>query len=117
MAVSILGLIFCLVSTPDAMAGQKNTTPPPIDRRILVTAVDVSAQQITITYQRDKSKHVYTVDAMTAVKAHGLDGSSIKNIKVGDQVCAYIERDDVALSSLDVEVAEPGPNIPVAKKK
>jgi len=88
--------------------------PPPVDKRILVTNVDVPNQQLAIVYQDNKKREVYIVDQLTAVTVQG-HKATLKDIKVGQQVLDYVERDEQSLDS--VSVATAGPSAAVSTKK
>jgi Cu/Ag efflux protein CusF len=110
--VALVALALTLVLSPMAEAATPKPKPPP-DLRILVTAVDAKNQQITITYEKNKTTKVYGIDDMTKVVSQGNPGT-LASIKVGQQVYSYVERDDKSLDNIEVAVAQPAP---VAPKK
>jgi hypothetical protein len=67
---------------------------------------------------RDKSVHTYMIDDLTALKVNNLPGT-FTDIKAGMQVRDYVERDPRTLDTLTVDLADPGPVLPVTpiKKK
>ena len=113
--IGVLAVFVGLLLSLPAHAATKAKVPPPVDRRILVTVVDVPNQQITIVYQDNKRKQVYVVDERTDVTVNGQKGT-FKDIKVGQQVGDYVERDDKTLDSIAVGIADPPPVAPAKKK-
>ena len=104
-----------LMSLPALASTTKPKTPAPVDNRILVTAVDLANQQITFTYQDNKKRLVYVVDPMTSVTVQG-QKAALKDIKVGEQVYDYVERDSQSLDSINVATAG-APPAGTTKKK
>ena len=115
LAATVLAFVFGLILSPMADAAAPKKPVPPTDTRILVTAVDLKNQQITITYERNKTTKVYGIDGMTAVVVQGNPGT-LDKIKVGQQVYSYTERDDKSLDSIEVAVAQAAPVAPTKKK-
>ena len=109
-------LLFFANSAATASGNKPAKLPPPIDTRILVNSVDAKAGTITVKFMRDSNQppHTYAIDGGTALTVNNVKGT-INQIKVGMQVRSYVERDDVALDSVDVGIADPGPVVP--KKK
>jgi hypothetical protein len=103
----VLGLGCGLVA--HAGAAKKAKIVPPVDDRILVTAVDLAHDQITIVFKRSGQKTSYTVDDFSQVTFQNSPGS-IKDIKVGNQIFSYVERDGHTLDSLTVGTAELAPS-------
>jgi len=115
MAVSLAVLMGALSSFPAKASTKPKAPPPPVDTRILVTAVNLPNQQITFTYQDNKKRQVtYVVDQITTVTVQGQKGT-LKDIKVGQQVANYVERDGQTLDSIEVETADPPPAAPPKK--
>jgi len=101
-----------------SMAKDRKPPPPapPVDTRILVTAVDIPNQQVTFVYQDNQKKQVYTVDFTTTVTVLGNKGS-LADIKVGQQVVNFVERDSATLNSIEVTTAGPPPPSATPAKK
>jgi hypothetical protein len=107
-------LLTLAVSTAGASTAKKPTPPPPVDKRILIKAVDATAATVEIQYMRDKGFHTYKIDSLTTVTVNKNPGK-FADIKVGMQVRDYVERDDQTLDSISVDKADPAPAVP--KKK
>jgi hypothetical protein len=111
-----VALLFTLALPPATAASTGFKTvpvPPPIDRRILIKAVDVKASTITVKYMRSAKApdHTYAIDAMTVLTVNDVKGT-IDQVKVGMQVRSYVERDDLSLDSVAIGIADPAPVIP-----
>jgi len=87
--------------------------PPPIDTRILIKSVDAKSGTITVRYMRDAGQpsRTYIIDGGTVLTVSNVTGT-INQIRVGMQVRSYVERDDVALDSIDLGIADPAPVVP-----
>jgi hypothetical protein len=111
VCIASLFLVFGLACTLPihGTTPAKPKGPPPMDPRILVTAVDVPNQQITITYKRTGQKVKYGVDFMTHVTVDNNPGS-LKDVKVGQQIFDYVARDAHSLDVLTVGIANPAPH-------
>jgi hypothetical protein len=109
-SILIFCLFFGLVGGLSANAAKPKPKAPP-DPRILVTAVDLATKQISIKFKRTGQVTIYTVDDLTHVTFQNSPGS-ITDIKVGQQVFDYAERDSHTLDSLTVGAADPAPTVP-----
>jgi len=98
-----------MVALPAAGKTKAAKTPPPVDHRVLVTAVDASKGQVTFTYQ--KQSHNYLIDGMTSITVSGAKGT-IQGIHVGQEVFDFAERDFDTLDSIVVATADPAPVAP-----
>jgi hypothetical protein len=105
LVILLLGLAGSIFSSVLAAAYKP---PPVIDKRILIKAVDVDKQQVTFQFKRNGKTQDYTIDDRCQVMIGNLPGS-IKEIKVGQEVFSYIERDHDALDSITVDKADPAP--------
>jgi len=106
-------LSFTLLPSQSAHAGGGTVTikpDPVIDKRILVSAVDLKAGTIVVKYMRDpkEANHTYKIDDLTALTVDNQTGK-INQIKVGMQVRGYTERDNDTLDSIAVGKADPAP--------
>jgi copper chaperone CopZ len=114
LAFTFLMGVFLSVNAVATAAGfQTIKLPPPIDTRILIKSVDVKAGTITVKFMRDAKQppHTYTIDGFTVLNVNNVKGT-IDEVKPGMQVRSYVERDDVALDSIDVGIADPAPALP-----
>jgi hypothetical protein len=98
------GTIYCAA---DGSSNQTNV-PAPVDRRILVSAVDSSKNQVTLSYMSSGKTVVYALDAIAQIIVDKHPGN-INNITVGQQVMDYIEHDAHSLDSLSVGEAQTPP--------
>ena len=105
-------LILCLLGGLSAdAAAKKNTVSAPPDPRILIVAVVPADKQITVILKRTGQKTVYTVDDLTQITFQNNPGS-FSDIKVGQQIFTYAERDAHTLDSLTIGPADPAPTAP-----
>ena len=114
LAFTFSTLVFLSVNGVANAAGFKTITlPPPIDTRILIKSVDVKTSTITVKYMSDAKQppHTYTIDGFTVLKVNNVT-ATVDKVKPGMQVRSYVERDDVALDSIDVGIADPAPTLP-----
>ena len=102
--VVALTFLLTLAISPATAGGVKEIKPPPpIDSRIVIKAVDLKANTVTLKYMRDAKQpdHVYTVDGVTQLKVNNVTGT-ITQIKAGMVVDNYVERDNDTLDSLEL---------------
>jgi hypothetical protein len=102
----LLGLVGVLPN--QALGAAKPKVPPPEDKRVLVKAVNEAAKQITVERMINGQTQIYTVDDFTQVTVENSPGS-IKDIKAGQEVFSYVERDGSTLDSITVGKADPPP--------
>ena len=95
-----------LISSQTLHASDKAKKPAVIDHRTLVTKVDLATLQVTIVLEKYKQARTYLVDDLCTVTAMGNPGT-IKDIKAGQEVYDYVERDSQSLASIVVGVARP----------
>ncbi len=108
----LLFMVFALfVAVPDFVAAGVVKIAPPVDRRILVTAVDLKAGTVQFRFMRDarQPRPVYTIDSMTDLKVDNVR-DTIDKIKPGMQVRDYVERDGHTLDKLYVGAADSPPS-------
>jgi hypothetical protein len=110
LPILLLCLFLGLVGALSASAAKPKPKAPP-DPRILVTAVNLAAKQISVKLRRTGQVTIYTVDDLTHVTFQNNPGS-ISDIKIGQQVFEYVERDGHTLDSLTVGPADPAPTAP-----
>ena len=108
MMVVLLGSFLLGGLVSGSTPTKPKTPPPPLDRRNLVTAVDVDKKQVTIETMSTKGKAVFDIDDFTVITFHNETGK-ITDIRVGQQVFAYVQRDSHTLDSISVDVADPAP--------
>ena len=106
IAALALTLLFT-VWVPTASAASAPPSPP-IDMRVLVKSVDVSACTGEIEHAQSHTTHAYTVDGITMITVNGQKGT-IAQIKAGMKVVSSIERDSHSLDSISVAAAAPTP--------
>jgi len=103
------GLISGVAIGKDKNKGTKN---PPPDPRILVTSVDATNQQVTLTFKKSGQTTVYTIDSVTQITLKDGTAATFKDIQVGQEVFNYAERDSHTLDSISVGPADPAPEWP-----
>ena len=66
-----------------------------------VGAIDLAKQQITIV-SKNHPPQVYLIDDYTTITLRNQKGGKLKDIKVGDEVRSWTERDYSTLDSIDI---------------
>jgi len=95
-----------------------NNNPPDNGNAVIVTSVDVAHQQVTLLLKANSQRVVYTIDGGTTITVQGT-AASLSQLKSGQQVYSYIERDPTTLDSIDVGPVLPGstPDKPIKTGK
>lgn len=113
---------FIFAITTTALAGMgggdKNKNKMPndsSDTRVLVQSVDPVANIVVFQTMKDKSTHLYKVDAGTSITVNNNPGT-FSNIKAGMEVTSSTERDSTTLDAISVGVASPAPSSPLKSK-
>jgi hypothetical protein len=111
-----VGLMMC----PGIYAANPNNpnNPPDNGNAVMVASVDVAHQQVTLLLKANSQRVVYTIDGGTTITVQGT-AASLSQVKSGQQVNSYIERDPTTLDSIDVGPVLAGstPDKPAKKSK
>jgi hypothetical protein len=105
--VLFVGLILC----PDVSSGRlfrdinnnnnQNQDPPDTGNAVMVNAVSVATQQVTLLLQATSQKVVYNIDGGTTITVQGT-AATLNQIHSGQEVYSYVERTPSTLDSIDV---------------
>jgi hypothetical protein len=107
----LLCFIFGTAVIPFASAAAKKGAKPPPDPRILIVEVKPATREIVIVYKRTGQKETYKIDDFTQVTVVSYPGT-FADIKTGQQIFAYTERDAHTLDYLTVGPPDPAPVAP-----
>jgi hypothetical protein len=105
----VLCFFFCTAAVQLAAAAKaKKGPPPPPDPRILILEVKPATREIVIVYKRTGQKETYSIDDFTQVTLIRAPGT-FADIKAGQEIFAYTERDAHTLDYVTVGPADPAP--------
>jgi hypothetical protein len=107
----VLCFLFCAAAVQLPATAKSKVPRPPPDPRILIIAVKPQTREIDIVYKRTGQKETYIVDDITEVTLVNSPGT-FADIKVGQQIFSYVERDAHTLDSLTVGPADAAPVAP-----
>lgn len=112
VTVAVLAFFVGLILCPDVSTGRvfynnnknnndQNQEPPDTGNAVMVNAVSVATQQVTLLLQATSQKVVYIIDGGTTITVQGT-AATLSQIHSGQEVYSYVERTPNTLDSIDV---------------
>jgi hypothetical protein len=121
LVMLVAAMVFTLVCGTTEVKAAPAPAPAVIGlAQTTVTAVDPANMTVAITLKHREVAHTYKIDNGTRINADGV-ATKLANIRVGQVVTNFVERDSSALDLLEVTgrgtaPAAPAPAKPAAKK-